>query len=177
MIGRQAIHSQAKMVDAQAAEIAGLVEQLSRRLLAKGLSIATVESCTGGMVASVFTDVAGSSRWFDRGFVSYTNQAKSDMVGVRPETISHHGAVSEAVAVEMAEGGVSCSEAACALSITGIAGPGGGTVEKPVGMVCFAWAGFTTETAVKTKHFQGTRMEIRLQSVVYAIRNAIRLIE
>lgn len=154
-----------------------LVGRLASRLLVKNICIATVESCTGGGVAAAFTDRAGCSDWFDRGFVTYSNQAKIDMVGVRSEILDNHGAVSEAVAIAMAEGGVSHSEAGCALSITGVAGPGGGSVEKPIGTVCFAWAGFGSTTQVRTEYFHGTRSEIRLQSVVCAIEHAVRLSE
>lgn len=158
-------------------DIAEFVDRLSSHLLARGIRIATVESCTGGRVAAAFTDQAGSSDWFDRGFVTYSNQAKTDMVGVRAATLDKHGAVSESVAIEMAEGGVSHSQAGCALSITGVAGPDGGSAEKPVGMVCFAWAGFGAGTQARTEYFQGTRSEIRQQCVVYAVEYAIRLIE
>ncbi len=165
-----------KYQNASDADIADLVVQLSLRLLANRIRIATVESCTGGSVAATFTDLAGSSNWFDRGFVTYSNQAKMDMVGVRSATIDAYGAVSEAVAIEMAEGGVSHSEAGCALSITGVAGPGGGTPEKPVGMVCFAWSGFGVGTQARTEYFQGTRSEIRHQSVACAVGHALKLI-
>lgn len=156
-------------------DIAELVGQLASQLLGNGLKIATVESCTGGRVASVLTDLAGSSDWFDRGFVTYSNQSKIEMVGVRAETLELEGAVSEQVAIEMAEGGVLHSEADCALSITGVAGPGGGSPEKPVGMVCFAWAGLSAGTQVKTAYFQGTRSQIRQQSVACAVQHSIRL--
>ena len=163
--------------NASDADIADLVIQLSLRLLANRICIATVESCTGGSVAAALTDLAGSSNWFDRGFVTYSNQAKTDMVGVRTETLDAYGAVSEAVAIEMADGGVSHGEAGCALSITGVAGPGGGTPEKPVGMVCFAWSGFGVRTQARTEYFQGTRSEIRQQSVACAVAYAIKLFE
>lgn len=164
-------------MNASIPDIDELVAQLSAHLLAKGIRIATVESCTGGRVAAVFTDMAGSSDWFDRGFITYSNQAKIDMAGVRKQTLDIYGAVSEAVAIEMAEGGVLHSKAGCAISITGIAGPGGGTPEKPVGMVCFAWAGFGIGTHARTEYFQGTRSDIRLQSVACAIEYAIKLIQ
>jgi len=153
------------------------VQQLAVALLASQARIATVESCTGGGVAALLTDLAGSSQWFDRGFVTYSNQAKIDMVGVHPATLEQYGAVSEEVAIEMAEGGVLHSEADYALSITGIAGPGGGSREKPLGMVCFAWAGRNCTSRVETKHFNGSRADIREQSVTYAIGQLILLIE
>ncbi len=160
----------------QLASISSLVEQLAQALQRQGTSIATVESCTGGMVAAAFTDQAGSSAWFDRGFVTYSNQAKCDMVGVQAATLSAHGAVSEPVAVEMAEGGCRHSQASCAVAITGIAGPGGATSDKPLGMVCFAWAGFFSDTRVSTQYFKGNRAEVRAQSLRYVIEQAISLI-
>lgn len=155
------------------AELTESIVELSEALMGRGISIATVESCTGGSVAALFTDLAGSSRWFDRGFVTYSNASKVEMVGVSGITLSQHGAVSEAVAREMAEGGVRCSDASCALSITGIAGPEGGSDEKPVGTVCFGWTGFDNSTHADTRHFQGDREAVRMQSVIYAIRSAI----
>ncbi|MDP5085020.1 MAG: CinA family protein [Yoonia sp.] len=115
---------------------------------AKGLMLATAESCTGGMVSAAITDTAGSSAIFDRGFVTYTNQAKTEMLGVKTATLDAHGAVSEAVAAEMASGALAHSQAQIAVSITGIAGPGG-SEHKPEGRVCFGIAsprGVTTET-------------------------------
>ena len=124
-------------------------EDLVRALRIKGWKMATAESCTGGMVAAVVTDIAGSSDVFDRGFVTYSNAAKSDMLGVPAELIVHHGAVSEAVARAMAEGALSHSVADVAVAITGVAGPGGGSVEKPVGLVHFACA-----TKAATQHVE-----------------------
>ncbi len=153
------------------------VEKLSSQLLDRKRKIATVESCTGGGVAALFTEFAGSSAWFDRGFVTYSNQAKVEMVGVQPASLAQYGAVSEEVALEMAAGGVEQSEAACALSITGIAGPQGGTEEKPVGTVCFAWAGFTDKVVTEQKLFRGGRSLVRFQSVCYALKIANKLLE
>lgn len=158
------------------ARFADSIAELSEALLRRGERIATVESCTGGSVAALFTDLAGSSRWFDRGFVSYSNASKIEMVGVKAETLAQYGAVSEAVAGEMAQGGVKFSDAGCALAITGVAGPGGGSREKPVGMVCFAWAGFTNEIQTETQYFQGDRHSVRSQSALHAISSAISLI-
>lgn len=120
-------------------------EQLSRR----GLLLATAESCTGGWAASAITAIAGSSGWFDRGFVTYSNLAKQEMLGVLPATLESHGAVSEATAREMALGAVGRSAAHMGVAISGIAGPGGGTDAKPVGTVCFAWSLKTHAIPVK----------------------------
>src|SRR5215212_9301448 len=117
-----------------------LADEVGRRLKARGGMIATAESCTGGWVAQELTAIAGSSAWFDRGFVTYSNEAKQEMLGVRAETLARHGAVSEETAAEMARGALERSRGSFALAITGIAGPTGGTAAKPVGTVCFAWA-------------------------------------
>lgn len=154
-----------------------LVEELSSQLLSRGQKIATVESCTGGAVAALLTDFAGSSAWFDRGFVTYSNQSKVEMVGVQQASISRFGAVSVQLADEMAKGGVAKSDAACALSITGIAGPQGGSKEKPVGTVCFGWAGFKNEVVTEKQHFSGGRASIRFQSICHALKVASSLFE
>jgi len=117
-----------------------LATLVGARLKAKGLKLATAESCTGGWVAQAVTSVSGSSEWFDRGFVTYSNQAKCEMLGVRPETLAAHGAVSEPTAREMAAGALEHSVAGVSVAVTGVAGPTGGSPQKPVGMVCFAWA-------------------------------------
>jgi len=153
-----------------------LVEILSPALIKRGWKIATVESCTGGRVAALFTEFSGSSNWFDRGFVTYSNRSKVEMVGVDSGTLERFGAVSEQVASEMAQGGVAHSDAQCALSITGVAGPDGGSESKPVGMVCFAWAGFNGKSQSKVKYFKGDRQAVRAQSALFAIREAVRLL-
>lgn len=153
----------------------GLVEKLATQLLSAKLKIATVESCTGGLISALFTDIAGSSTWFDRGFVTYTNASKVQMVGVNPDTLRAYGEVSEAVAREMALGACAYSDASCALSVSGIAGPGGGSESKPVGMVCFAWAGFSEGAVSNTQYFDGDRHAVRAQSTRYAIERAIAL--
>ena len=153
------------------------VVELSKLLLQRELRIATVESCTGGGIAALLTDLPGSSQWFERGFVTYSNQAKMEMVGVDATTLEMHGAVSEAVALEMAAGGVAHSRAECALAVTGIAGPDGGSPDKPVGMVCFAWAGFGRSDRAETRYFTGGRDSVRQQSALHAIRVAVTLIE
>lgn len=146
-----------------------LAAEVGALLLSSGQRLATAESCTGGWVAQSLTSVAGSSSWFDRGFVTYSNEAKQEMLGVALETLAAQGAVSEATAAAMAEGALRFSHADWALSITGIAGPGGGSAEKPVGTVCFGWAGPGGRLHVDTRHFLGSREQIRLQSVAHAL--------
>ena len=149
-----------------------LAQELGRKLKAANAVLVTAESCTGGWVAQVVTSVAGSSAWFDRGFVTYSNAAKQELLGVRPETLRRHGAVSEETAREMARGALERSQATVAVSVTGVAGPGGGTPDKPVGMVCFAWArrgGVGSET----RHFSGDRQSVRRQSVVRALEGVL----
>ncbi len=145
-----------------------LAAQLGERLLEKGWSFACAESCTGGWVAKVATDISGSSAWFDRGFVTYSNAAKQDMLGVDPWTLAEHGAVSEAVVREMAEGALARSEAALTVAISGVAGPGGGSAEKPVGTVWLAWSGLG-ETEARCEHFPGDRDAVRAQAVMAAL--------
>ncbi|MBK7565287.1 MAG: CinA family protein [Propionivibrio sp.] len=122
-------------------ELEALAAQVGALLVANGQKLVTAESCTGGWVAQCLTAIAGSSTWFDRAFVSYSNEAKREMLGVTGETLSTHGAVSEATAIAMARGALYNSHADWALAITGVAGPSGGSPGKPVGTVCFAWAG------------------------------------
>lgn len=148
------------------AQAAALGAGLSRR----GWWLATAESCTGGWAAQVITAVAGSSAWFDRGFVTYSNEAKMDMLGVRGETLARFGAVSEETVREMAEGVLSNSRAQVVFSISGIAGPTGGSDSKPVGTVCFAWAMAGQAVRTTTRHFSGDRRMVRMQAVAYAFR-------
>nr|WP_241013691.1 CinA family protein [Pandoraea nosoerga] len=140
------------------------------------LMLASAESCTGGLVAAAITDISGSSNWFERGFVTYSNQAKTEMIGVPPELIDRHGAVSEPVARAMAEGALLNSRAQISVSITGVAGPGGGTADKPVGMVCFAWSN-RLSTIVETKHFKGDRTQVRSQAAQHALRGILELLD
>ena len=151
--------------------LATLAEQLTQR----GWMLATAESCTGGWIAKCCTDVAGSSAWFDRGFVTYSNAAKQDMLGVRAETLAQYGAVSEAVVAEMATGALRHSQAHIAVAVSGIAGPSGGSVEKPVGTVCFAWAMRNGEVLTKTCQFAGDREAVRWQSVVFALNGILQM--
>ncbi len=153
-----------------------LAEELGRLLLARGWLLVTAESCTGGGVARAVTEVPGSSGWFDRGFVTYSNRAKVEMLGVGGDTLEHHGAVSEAVALEMAAGALYHSGADLSVAVTGIAGPAGGTPEKPVGTVWIAWAGGGTPVATRF-HFTGDRAAVRGQSVQAALEGLIRRVE
>lgn len=143
-----------------------LSTQLGAALKARGYTLTLAESCTGGMVAQFVTAVAGSSVWFDRGFITYSNQAKIDMLGVSNQTLEAFGAVSEQTANEMASGALQNSIAQIAGSITGIAGPDGGTLDKPVGMVCFAWVGKNIPLSATTHLFKGSREEIRQQAAI-----------
>lgn len=159
--------------------VSRLLDQLAIQagvaLADKSLMLATAESCTGGLVAAAITDVSGSSGWFERGFVTYSNEAKSTMLGVPAKLIRDHGAVSEEVARAMAEGALLNSRAQVSLSITGVAGPNGGTPEKPVGMVCFGWSNRIT-TIVETQRFPGDRAQIRRQAAEYAMRGLVELL-
>ena len=153
------------------------LEQLSVRvgtaLKAAGWLLATAESCTGGWVSQVVTHTAGSSAWFDRGFVTYTNDAKRLQLGVAKDTLVHQGAVSEEVARAMAEGAIDHSRADISLAITGIAGPTGGSPDKPVGTVCFAWCHKGQAARSATCLFQGDREAVRRQSVVFALEQLL----
>ncbi len=150
-----------------------LATQLAAQLQAKGMSVVTIESCTGGLLASLLTSLSGSSVWFDRGFVTYSNQAKHDQVGVSLKAIEQYGAVSMEVAKLMAEGGVKRSQAQLAVSITGIAGPTGGTNLKPVGTVYIAVAGMDKPSLVKQYLLEGNRSAVRMQSVEKALHQVI----
>ncbi len=150
-----------------------IANRVGEQLKSQRLVLATAESCTGGWVAQAVTSVAGSSDWFDRGFVTYSNAAKREMLGVRDETLARHGAVSEETAREMAAGALAASRAHVALAITGIAGPAGGTPQKPVGTVCFAWARRGGATEATTRHFEGDREAVRRQSVMFGLQGVL----
>lgn len=166
------------MIDVQVQELA---ERLGRVLQARGWVLGTAESCTGGLVAGAVTAVAGSSNWFDRGFVTYTNDAKVEQLGVAPLTLQQHGAVSEQVARQMAVGVLAgCQGVHLAVSTTGIAGPGGAVPGKPVGTVCFGFAQRGADGLVvcaATRHFEGDRAQVRRDSVVYALEGLLQLSE
>jgi nicotinamide-nucleotide amidase len=154
-----------------------LAAELGAALLARGEWLAAAESCTGGWLAQSVTAIAGSSAWFDRGFVTYSNAAKMDMLGVPPTTLERHGAVSEATARAMAQGALAHSRANWTVAITGIAGPSGGSPEKPVGTVCFAWAAKDGGCEAQTCHFVGDRAAVREQSVRHALQGLVRRLE
>ena len=152
-----------------------LTRQLAERLMAKGLMMAAAESCTGGMIAAACTDLAGSSAWFERGFVSYSNEAKTDLLGVPAALIAKHGAVSEPVVRAMAQGALQHSHAQVSVAVTGVAGPGGGSAGKPVGSVWFGWA---TPAGVVTQlcRFEGDRHQVRRASVQHAMQRLAELL-
>jgi|TARA_B110001469_G_scaffold73249_1_gene69482 nicotinamide-nucleotide amidase len=143
-------------------------KHLSELLISKGLTISVAESCTGGSLSSSLTSISGASSYFNCGFVSYSNQSKIDMLGVSPESIEMYGAVSEKVAHEMVAGAGQKSHSNLAVSITGIAGPSGGSAAKPVGMVCFGFF-FDGEVTTTTQFFSGSRSDIVSQSIAYAL--------
>ena len=149
--------------------------QISLRLLARRHMLATAESCTGGMIAAACTDLSGSSQWFERGFVTYSNEAKAEMLGVPPGLIEEHGAVSEPVARAMADGALAHSRAQVSLAVTGVAGPTGGTKAKPVGTVWFAWC-VGGETHSEMQHFAGDRAAVRVATVRYALKRLLSLL-
>ena len=149
--------------------------QISTTLLARGWMLATAESCTGGMISAACTDLAGSSQWFERGFVTYSNEAKAEMLAVPPGLIEEHGAVSEPVARAMADGALAHSRAQVSLAVTGVAGPTGGTKAKPVGTVWFAWC-VGGETHSEMQHFAGDRAAVRVATVRYALKRLLNLL-
>ena len=153
-----------------------LVQQLATQLLARGWMLATAESCTGGLIAGACTDLAGSSAWLERGFVSYSNAAKSQMLGVDTAVIAQHGAVSEPVARAMAQGALQHAQAQVALAVTGVAGPGGGSAEKPVGTVWFGWA-FDGRVLSEVQHFAGDRAAVRQATVQHSLQRLLELLQ
>ncbi|HET9403116.1 MAG TPA: CinA family protein [Burkholderiales bacterium] len=144
--------------------------------MARRLMLATAESCTGGWIAEAITMVPGSSEWFERGFVTYTYISKREMLGVKDATLGKHGAVAEEVVREMAEGALARSHAQVAVAVSGVAGPGGGTPEKPVGTVCFAWGMKRGRSRVETKRFAGNREAVRRRSVEHALRGVLGML-
>lgn len=158
-----------------------LLEQLAEGLVRRNKRVATAESCTGGGVACAMTDMAGSSRWFERGFVSYSNEAKTEQLSVPAETIARFGAVSEEVAAAMAAGALRHSRADFGVAVTGIAGPDGGSADKPVGTVCFGWSrrDGEREREPKTRRvlLAGNRQQVREQSIETALQGLLELVE
>ena len=173
---KRAKRGERRSVEAPVAVVdAALPRQVGEALKARGMMLATAESCTGGGIAQAVTRVSGSSGWFERGFVTYSNDAKEEMLGVSPDTLEHHGAVSEATVQEMAQGALQYSRAQAALSVSGVAGPTGGTPEKPVGTVWFAWAtNDTMQTACH--HLSGDRDAIREKSVQISLEGLLKLL-
>ena len=161
-------------LDTQA--LAAALSQFSLKLIQQGHMLATAESCTGGMIAAACTDLAGASDWFERGFVTYSNDAKADMLGVPSALIAQHGAVSEPVARAMAQGAVAHSRAQVAVAVTGIAGPTGGSADKPVGTVWFGWNVNGTVTTA-TRRFDGDRAAVRQQTLHWACERLNALLQ
>ena len=158
-------------------ELYRLAVEAGRTLQAGGRMLVTAESCTGGWVAEAMTMVPGSSQWFERGFVTYTDLAKRDMLGVQPDTLERHGAVSEATVREMVAGALANSPGDVALAVSGVAGPGGGTAAKPVGMVCLAWGLRGGDAVAVTRHFPGDREAVRRDSVIAALEGLIKMLQ
>jgi len=152
------------------------IPQLGERLRARGERLVTAESCSGGLIAAACTSVAGSSDWFERGYVSYSNAAKTDLLGVPAALIEAHGAVSEEVARAMASGALAHARAQWALAVTGIAGPAGATPGKPVGLVWLAWAGPQGEISAERCQFDGDRAAVRAQTVLRALEGLMQRI-
>lgn len=154
-----------------------LAVRVGERLVSRNRMLVTAESCTGGWVGAAVTAVPGSSLWFERGFVTYTYISKREMLGVRPETLAAWGAVSEEAAREMAVGALARSRAQVALAVSGTAGPSGGTLDKPVGTVCFAWSLNDGTVFSETRRFPGGRREIRFQAVCHALEGVLKMLE
>ena len=154
-----------------------IVEQLAESLIKDNKKLTVAESCTGGWIAKVLTDLAGSAVWFERGFVTYSNQAKHEMLGVAEATLEKYGAVSQETVTEMATGALKNSHADFSLSVSGIAGPSGGSADKPVGLVWFAWANKEKVISSEQKIFSGDRDEVRKQAVIFALIRLINLLD
>jgi nicotinamide-nucleotide amidase len=157
--------------------LTALATLVGARLKERGLKLATAESCTGGWVAQAVTAISGGSAWFDCGFVTYSDEAKQELLGVRDETLRQFGAVSEETAREMAAGALARSRAGVSVAITGIAGPTGGSKDKPVGTVCLAWARKGADPESLTRHFSGDRESVRSQSVIAALQGLLEQLE
>jgi nicotinamide-nucleotide amidase len=154
-----------------------LAKRLGVRLKRRGLKLATAESCTGGWIAQAVTSVPGSSAWFDRGFVTYSNAAKRELLGVRAQTLSRFGAVSREAASEMAAGALARSRAQVSVAVTGVAGPTGGTRRKPVGTVCLAWLRKKRIPESITRRFAGGRESVRRKSAIAALQGLLERLE
>lgn len=156
-------------------ELHTLAAKVATQLIAHKQVLTLAESCTGGLVSAVLTEISGSSAWFDSGFVVYSNQAKLDLLNIKDYNIDMFGAVSETVAADMAVGALIQGRATISASITGIAGPTGGNELKPVGTVCFGWAGINKPLITTTKHFTGNRAEIRQQATKACLEGLLSL--
>jgi nicotinamide-nucleotide amidase len=156
-------------------DLPALVQTLADGLLRKGWMMATAESCTGGLIAGACTDLAGSSRWFERGFVTYSNEAKTEVLGVAATLIAAHGAVSEPVVRAMAEGAMTRSRAQVAVAVTGVAGPTGGSSEKPVGTVWFGWS-VNGQAHTERRRFDGDRATVRAATVRHALQTLANMV-
>ncbi len=165
------------MAGQNASSIPQLANGVAQLLQARGLRLSVAESCTGGWVAMALTGIAGSSEWFDRGYVTYSNQSKQQMLGVKAATLQSHGAVSEQTVAEMTEGALKASGADLALAVSGIAGPAGGSAEKPVGTVCFAWELRAQQPVTARQWFAGDREAVRRQAVVHALQGLIEMVK
>lgn len=159
------------------AELHRLAERLGEALRARGTMLAAAESCTGGWICETVTMVAGSSAWFDRGFVTYSNAAKQEMLGVSADVLERHGAVSEATVLAMVDGALANSAAGVALAVSGIAGPGGGTPGKPVGTVCIAWGDRSARRLARTFRFPGDREAVRRAAVIAALEGLLAFLQ
>ena len=157
-------------------ELQQLAEVIGRILVEKGHILGFAESCTGGLASAIVTNIPGSSAWFDGGVVVYSNQAKQDLLQVSKNTLHQYGAVSEPVAIAMAKGLLTQGRCQISASVTGIAGPSGGSAEKPVGTVCFAWAHQDGRVVSTTQHFSGNRQQVREQSVRALVEGILQLL-
>ena len=157
-------------------QLYGLAVEVGVALKAHALTLATAESCTGGWIGEAVTSVPGSSAWYERGFITYTNVAKHEMLGVALATLQKFGAVSEETVKAMAAGALAHSHAQVAVAVSGVAGPAGGTPEKPVGLVCLAWAYGDDEPVAETAHFAGDREAVRQQAVARALTGVLEII-
>ena len=153
-----------------------LAEEVGLELKRRKLMLATAESCTGGWIAEAVTMVPGSSEWFERGFVTYTYISKREMLGVRKATLERHGAVAEEVVLEMVQGALARSHAQVAVAVSGVAGPSGGTPQKPVGTVCIAWGVQDGKLRAETRRFAGDREAVRQRSVEHALKGVLALL-
>ncbi|HRL37693.1 MAG TPA: CinA family protein [Ottowia beijingensis] len=155
---------------------AEIIQDLATQLRRRGWLLATAESCTGGLIAAACTDLAGSSDWFERGFVTYSNAAKTELLGVPAALIAQHGAVSEPVVRAMAEGALAHSRAQLSVAVTGVAGPSGGSADKPVGTVWFGWC-VDGQTFAERQHFDGDRAAVRAQTVAHALARLVQRLQ